>query len=332
MNLLGNAWGQRITLLVIVFAVMAVFQQKFFLPANALSILLAIAIYGIMAGGMLFTVLVGGMDLSMGSMAAFAAAIMCTIAEKSAFSTPGFLLGFAAAIAMCVLVGFLHGCFVTHFGMPAFIVTLATKYILYGVVQLLTNGAFIYPSGRGIVYQLGNAKILGIPMPVVFFVLVAVLCAVVLGRTTYGRRLYAIGGNVRSSKLVGIKGNLNIKVAYIISSVSAGLGGMILASMNMQSGTTTASGYEGNVLMAMVVGGINLAGGEGGIPGAIFGALLVGIINNVMTLLGVGSDFQKFVQGVIILAAVSLNIYTKRKSAGLTEPQRRVKKVKKITE
>ena len=114
-------------------------------------------------------------------------------------------------------------------------------------------------------------------------------------------------------------------MAYVICSVSAGLGGMILASMNLQAGPTTASGYEGNVLTAMVVGGLNLAGGEGGVIGAIFGALLVGIINNMLILLGVPSDYQTFVQGAIIIGAVSLNMYTSRRSKGLTRVKTKMK-------
>jgi ribose/xylose/arabinose/galactoside ABC-type transport system permease subunit len=93
--------------------------------------------------------------------------------------------------------------------------------------------------------------------------------------------------------------------------------------MNMVAGQTTGNNYEGNVLLAMIVGGINLAGGEGGVSGAVFGALLAGIITNLMTLLGVSADFQKFVQGMIILAAITLNVYTSRRSAGLTGQRRR---------
>lgn len=316
---LGDAWGQRVLILLVIMAIMAIFEPRFFLGSNILSILLAISIYGIMAAGMLFPVLVGGMDLSVGSMAALGASVTCMVAQADGFSNASFFRGFAFAMVICLAVGYLHGSLVTHIGLPAFVVTLATKYILTGTVQLVTGGQFVYLDKNvdTLINQVGNAKLFGVPMPVVILFVYILICSFVLMKTTFGRRLYAIGGNRVASRLVGMRTNGHIKIAYMISSVSAGIGGVVLSSLNMIGGQTTASGYEGNVLMAMVVGGINLAGGEGGVPGAIFGALLVGIINNMMNLLGVTSDFQKFVQGVIILAAVILNMYTKRRSQGL---------------
>ncbi|SHI10152.1 ribose transport system permease protein [Sporobacter termitidis DSM 10068] len=322
---LGNPWGQRLTILVIIAVVMAVFQQNFFRPSNFSSILLAISLYGIMACGMLFVVLLGGIDLSVGSMAAMTASILAMSAQSSGYTAAGFITGVLLGLAACVAVGIVHGVLVTYFAIPAFVVTLATKYIVYGLVLLVTGGHFVQIIDKGILYQLGNARLFGaIPMPEVIFILYAVLCAVILGKTVFGRRLYATGGNPVASKLVGVKTNGTVLVSYVICSISAGIGGMILASMNMQAGPTTAGGYEGNVLTAMVVGGLNLAGGEGGVVGAIFGALLVGIINNMLILLGVPSDYTTFVQGVIIIAAVSLNMYTSRRSQGLT--RRRTKK------
>jgi ribose/xylose/arabinose/galactoside ABC-type transport system permease subunit len=183
-------------------------------------------------------------------------------------------------------------------------------------VLVITNGAYIYHSDHGIFYQIGNARPLGIPLPIIIFLIYTAISAFVLGCTTYGRRLYCIGGNPVAAGLVGIPTKINTVIAYVFASFSAFFGGMILVSMNMMAGAATASGYVGSVLTAMVVGGINLAGGEGGIPGAIFGALLVGIINNALILLGVPSEYQKFVQGLIIIGAIALNMYTSRKSRG----------------
>ena len=130
-----------------------------------------------------------------------------------------------------------------------------------------------------------------------------------------------MGGNPTASELIGIKSKLNTRIAFVICSVMAGIGGIILASMNTTAGTGTAAGYEGNVLMAMIVGGINLAGGEGGIIDAVYGALLVGIIDNVQILIGIPPDYQDFLRGAIILAALSLNVYTHRKVHGLIPPK-----------
>jgi ribose/xylose/arabinose/galactoside ABC-type transport system permease subunit len=305
-------WGQRILILVLIFIIMGILQPKFFTPSNASSILLAISVYGIMACGMLFVVLIGGLDLSVGSMAGLAGTIFALFARDSGFSAGGILAGVILALLAGLLVGYLHGILSTNLGMPSFIVTLATKYILYGITPMLTAGAFVFLKGKGFVYQLGNAKLLGIPLPIVLFIVVAIICGFVLRKTTFGRRLYAVGGNPSASTLLGIRVFRDAQIAYVICSVLACIGGMILTSMNMMAGQTTGIGYEGYVLLAMIVGGINLAGGEGGIAGAVFGALLAGMITNMMTLLGVSPDFQKFVQGAIILVAISLNVLTNK--------------------
>ena len=321
----GSAWGQRITLLVLICVVMAIFEPVFFRLNNAKSILLAIAVNGVMVSGMLFTVLVGGMDLSVGSMAGISASVAFIIAERANFTSAGFLYGCAVALALCLVTGFVNGFLVTRFALPAFVVTLAMKYILYGSIFMVTRGFYVLPPANGLSYQIGNQVVfsiplggddyLRVPMPVIILIIVVAICAFVLGKTTYGRKLYVIGGNANVANLVGINSKANIIGAFMISSVMAGLGGVILASMNGQAGQTTAIGYEGNVLMAMVVGGINLAGGEGGMSGAIFGALLVGVINNIMILLSVNGDIQTFIKGVVILAAMTLNMYARRGSS-----------------
>ena len=336
LKIVGSPWGQRITLLVLICIVMAIFEPVFFRPNNAKNILLAISVNGVMVSGMLFTVLVGGMDLSVGSMAGISAAIAFRTAEASGFTTNGFITGCAIAFAVCLVAGFMNGFFVTRFALPAFVVTLAMKYILFGINFLVTKGFFVLPPAHGISFDVGNKVVfsiplggadkLSVPMPVIILIIVVAICAFILGKTTYGRRLYAIGGNKNVASLVGINSNGSIIGTYMISSVLAGLGGVMLASMNGQAGQNTAVGYEGNVLMAMVVGGINLAGGEGGMPGAIFGALLVGIINNVMVLLSVTSDLQKFVQGIIILGAMTLNMYASRGSSGVLSVKVKEKK------
>ena len=321
----GNAWGQRALLLIIICAIMAVFEPKFFTGANVSSILLSIALTGIMACGMLFVVLIGGLDLSVGSVAACAGSYFAFHWMNGGYTSSALITGLLVGLLVGVLVGLLHGVMVAFFNLPAFVVTLATQYLVYGYVILYTKGSFLYPikqDGLDIFWSIGNVRFLGLTMPVWIFIIVVIITAFVLGKTTYGRRLYAVGGSMRGSKLVGIKTRATIITAYVISSVCAAIAGMILVSMNQVAGCTTASGYEGSVLMIMVVGGINLAGGEGGISGAVFGSLLVGILNNIMILLSVPSDYIKAIQGVIIIIAITLNVYTARKAAGIIQPRK----------
>jgi ribose/xylose/arabinose/galactoside ABC-type transport system permease subunit len=326
-GIIGSAWGQRISILVFIMIVMAIFEPRFFLPRNVSSILLAIAIYGILACGMLFVVLSGGIDLSLGSTAAMAACITTKTFVDSGYTMGGLLLGFTASMALCALLGLFHGIEITIFRMPAFVLTLATKYAIYGLMQIYTNGRYITPQDKGLFYLIGNARPLGIPMPVIIMLLCILISAIVLAKTPFGRRIYAVGGNPVAARLVGINAKRYTVYVYIICSLFAGLGGVVLASFNMVANQSTASGYEGAVLTAMVIGGINVFGGEGGVGGAFFGALFVGIIDNVLILLGVPSEYQKFTQGVIIIAAIAFNMWQQRRSLGLTK--RRLRKKEK---
>ena len=323
-QIVGSSWGQKITILVIFMVVMFIFQRQFFLLSNWTSILRSISIFGIMACGMFFVVLIGGLDLSVASTAALSATIVTLTVVNSNYAKGSFLYGFVIAMAACVAIGLIHSFLVTRFKMPAFVVTLASKYAVYGVAMIVSKATYIYIlDDTNFLYKMGNSKFLSIPVPVIIFIVIAVVCGLILNFTTFGRRLYAVGGNATASELVGIKSKRNTRIAFIISSVAAGIGGIILASMNTVAGTGTAAGYEGNVLMAMIVGGINLAGGEGGIIDAVYGALLVGIIDNVQTLIDIPSDYQDFVRGAIILAALSLNVYTYRKMHGMIPPRRK---------
>lgn len=315
-KIVGSSWGQRIAILAVIFIVMAIAQPVFFRPGNARNILFAISVTGIMSCGMLFTVLVGGLDLSVGSMAALAASIAFTIANNNGFADGYFIIGALVALLVCVVLGWVNGFFVTSFGIPAFVVTLAMKYILYGSVFVLMGGSYIYSPTSGLIYNVGSANFLSLPIPVYFLIVIVAICAFVLVKTTFGRKLYAIGGNSKVADLAGINSIANTRAAYMISSVLAGLAGIVLATMNGQSEPRTGLGYEANVLLAMIVGGINLAGGEGGVPGAVFGALFVGIINNILLLLSVSSEYTSLVQGIIIVAAMLLNVYARRGAAG----------------
>lgn len=323
-HLLGSTWGQRITLLVIVMLVMLVAEPKFFSTNNVLSILLAIALYGLIAAGMLFVVLIGGIDLAIGSEAALGGTVLTMWIMKNGMEPQSFFTGFVLAIAVAVIVGLLHGFFDAYLHMPSFVVTLATQYALYGFVQFITNLDYFYPMGTdNLYYKLGNAKIFNIPIPIVWFVIVAIIVAVVLKKTPFGRRIYAVGGNAQAAELVGINSRFHKMAAYVICSVTASFAGMILVSMNMVSSYKTAAGYEGPVMMAIVIGAVNIMGGEGKMGGVFFGALLVGIINNVLILTGINTDYKEFVQGIIIVLAVALNVYAARKSQGLIQPKKR---------
>ncbi|MDR0876342.1 MAG: ABC transporter permease [Clostridiales Family XIII bacterium] len=320
----GSIWGQRVTILVAVIVVMAIVQPRFFSSGNMLSILLAIAFYGVIASGMLFVVLIGGIDLAVGSEAALGGTIFTMYVLAHDMSAGTFFTAFLLAILVAILVGLLHGFFDAYLGMPSFVVTLATQYALYGLTQYITKMNYLpVLNASGLFYQLGNGKLFGIPSPVIWFVILAVIAAFVLKKTPYGRRIYAVGGNPHAAELVGVSSKFHKMTAYIICAVTASIAGMLLVSMNMVSSYKMAAGYEGPVLMALVIGAVNLMGGEGSMGGVFFGALLVGIINNMLILIGIDTDYKEFVQGCIIILAVAINVYTSRKSQGLVDQKRR---------
>ncbi|MDR2486587.1 MAG: ABC transporter permease [Clostridiales Family XIII bacterium] len=313
-NGIRGVWGLRALILILVCIFMAIVEPRFFRPDNFLSILLAISVYGIMSCGMLYVVLIGGLDLSMGSVAGLSATIVCVISMRGDYSMPSMLLSIVVAIAVSLAVGYFHGLLVTAINMPSFVVTLATKYLLYGLIPVVSGIARTYVREETFIDAIANAKLLGIPSRVIIFVVFGLICWFLLSKTTFGRRIYAIGGNPTAAEFVGIKVHRNTKIAYMISAFSACIGGIVLASATLTAGQTTGFGYEGMVLMAMIVGGINLAGGKGDISGAVFGALLVGIIQNIINLASfLNPDYLKFYQGFIILIVVVITVVVEKR-------------------
>jgi ribose/xylose/arabinose/galactoside ABC-type transport system permease subunit len=319
LKLVGSAWGQRISIFVLVMIVMAIFEPNFFMFSNIRSILLAVSIYGIMGCGMLLVIVTGGIDLSIGSTAAMAGCIAAKTFMDHGYTYGGLAFGIALALLFCVALGLFHGIEVTYFRMPAFVMTLATKYAVYGLIQIYTKGVYVQPVYENNKFAvIGQSRPLDIPMPIIIMVVCVAVTAVLLSRTSFGRKCYAVGGNPNASKLVGINTNRHTICVYVLCSFICGIGGIVLASFNMSVSQVTASGYEGTVLTAMVIGGINVFGGEGGVSGAIFGTIFVGVINNMLILLDVPPDYQKFVQGIIIIAAIAANMQVYRRSVGLT--------------
>jgi ribose/xylose/arabinose/galactoside ABC-type transport system permease subunit len=309
-----RVWIPRIIAFAAIFIFMAIMEPSFFALANFIEIIRSVSVYGVMSCGMLFVVLIGGLDLSMGAMAGLSASIMFMIAQNGGNSLSATLLGLVVALAVALLVGWLHGFFITTLNIPFFVVTLATKYILYGAIPLVTGGTYIYVRGGSPIDKIGTSVVgVIIPILVVYFIVVALVTWFVLNKTVFGRRIYAIGGNPTAAGFVGIKVFKNTNIAYMLCTVAACLGGIILAANNQQAGQTTANAYEGMVLMAMIVGGINLAGGQGTVSGVVFGALIIGLIQNVVTFMG-WSDYLKLVQGIIILAVVIVSVMSHTRS------------------
>ncbi len=309
---------QKPAMLAVIVVLMAILAPGMFLSStNIASILMAVCIYGLMVCGTIFPLLNGGIDLSIGSIGALAGSVCVLVTMRFDYTAGATVLGIFCGLLVGVLCGLFNGFISYRFAVPAFIVTLASKNIIYGVAQNITGKNTILCLNSGLMNWIGTGKIMGVNFTILFFVLIVILTYLLLNHTKFGRYTYAVGGNPVSARFNGIKTEMVGVSAYVISGFTAALTGIVLSCFNRQAVATQCSSYDGDVLVALVVGGVSLAGGEGSILGALFGILLMGILNNAMVLLGVNSIYQDLLKGVIVIIAVSVDMYAKNKGNGL---------------
>ncbi len=284
------------------------FSQYFFTADNLLNVTLQVSITAIIAVGMTFVILTGGIDLSVGSVVAVTG-IIATSLIKFDFSASPFLL-ITVSVIVALVFGFLSGSaagfFITKFKVTPFIITLALMTVWRGA-------AFVYTDGRPVwglpemFSVLGGGRFIGIPVPTIIMIIIFFAAHVVLTKTRFGRYVYAVGGNEEAARLVGIKTNKILIAVYSICGLLSALSGILLAS-RMNSGQPNAGQmYELDVIAAVVVGGTSLNGGRGTILGTFFGAMLIAILRNGLNLLNVNSYVQQVIVGVVILLAVLLD-------------------------
>ncbi len=304
----------------------AIAPDSFPTVANLSNVLWSVSVVGIMVSGSIFAILVGGIDLSVGSMLAMTGIIVVKMIRYFDYSITGVLLGMLLALLTGVLVGVIHGVIITRYNVPAFLVTFATQSIILGLSMLLTNNKIIGCLEPKAFTVIGIGKLFGLPLPIYVMAVIAFISYFILNRTAIGRYVYAVGGNPEASRISGISDKGIIIMSYVFSGVTAAIGGIVLASMTQQGMASTGKGYETEVITAAVIGGVSLAGGEGRVQGAIFGAVLVGLLNNGMNLLNVPSTHVGLVKGLVIIAAVAVDILgRKEKQRGVASLFKRKK-------
>jgi inositol transport system permease protein len=318
--------------LLLLMFIFAVLKPQFLAPNNLFNVMRQVSITGLIAIGMTFVILTGGIDLSVGSLlalAGMAAAIMAKGTNANTLSldttqTVGYGVGAAALVAILVGIagGLLQGLTITKLGVPAFVVTLGGMTVFRGVTLLLSNGGPISTFDESYRFW-GQGKIpvefltravgtpIEIPVPVIIFLLFALLAHIILRHTQYGRHVYAIGGNREAARLAGLNVNLITLSVYIIVGFFSGLGGFVLSSRLNSSEAVAGIGYELTVIAAVVIGGTSLFGGEGRVLGTVIGSLLIGVLINGLVLLNVSSYIQQIVIGVIIVLAVAFDRFIK---------------------
>jgi ribose/xylose/arabinose/galactoside ABC-type transport system permease subunit len=280
----------------VVFAVLA---ESFLTLDNLINIALSIAVIGILAVGMTYVILTGGIDLSIGSVVALAGVCAALVALQ----TGSALLGFAAALAVGLAVGVFNGLFIAYFKVPPFVVTLAVLTIARGL-------AFIFAEGRSIgnlpesFSWFGKTSLGGIPLSVLLMLASFALGWFVLTQTRFGRYVYAVGGNAEATFLAGINVRSVTFWVYVVNGLLVGLAAVTLASRLGAGVPNSGLQYELDVIAAVVVGGTSLTGGRGSAVATLFGTIFIAVLNNGLNLAGIDPYLQKIALGAVILVAV----------------------------
>ncbi|WP_347321231.1 ribose ABC transporter permease RbsC [Rossellomorea sp. RS05] len=295
--------GPFLGLLVLIVTV-SIINPSFLEPLNLLNLLRQVAINALIAYGMTFVILTGGIDLSVGSILALSSALMAGMMVSGLDPILAVLIG-------CILgaiMGAVNGLLITKGKMAPFIATLATMTMFRGLTLVCTDGNPITGLGDNYAFQLfGRGYFLGIPVPAITMLLAFAILWVILHKTPFGRKTYAIGGNEKAALISGIKVSRMKIMIYSLAGLLAALAGAILTSRLNSAQPTAGTSYELDAIAAVVLGGTSLSGGRGLIVGTLIGALIIGTLNNGLNLLGVSSFFQMVVKGIVIIIAVLID-------------------------
>lgn len=297
---------QSIIGLVIFSIVVSLINDRFMTGSNILNILRQTSINSIIAAGMTFVIITGGIDLSVGATLALSGAVVAMLISLG--YSP--IVALIAALAVGGGIGFFNGVVIAKGKLQPFIVTLATMTVFRGVTLVFTDGKPIsagYEKNAEFLSGIGNGYFLGIPIPIIIMIFVFIIGFYVLTQTTLGRYVYSLGGNEEATKLSGVNTDRIKIMVYTISGVLAALAGIIITARLSSAQPTAGSGYELDAIAAVVLGGTSLAGGVGSILGTVTGALIIGVLNNALNLMNVSSYYQLLAKGIVILIAVLLD-------------------------
>ncbi|WP_018066849.1 ABC transporter permease subunit [Martelella mediterranea] len=300
-------YGGIFLALVTLCVIFSVANPRFMSVANFTNILQQVAVIAICAFGMTWVILLGEIDLSVGSIIAVAGMVG---AQCFAFGM-GFVPAVVLTLAAGALMGLFNGALIAKLMLPSFIVTVATMGIYRGMVSLPTNGApamILNETWTAI----GAGAFLGVPIIIWIVVILFLFNHILLSKTTFGRRAYLIGGNKEAAAYSGIKVDRMKISIFMLSGIMAAISGILLSSRLLSAQTNAGMSYELDAIAAAVLGGTSLAGGVGTMIGTIIGALIIGVMNNGMNMLSVPYFYQLIVKGLVILIAVWLDVRSKR--------------------
>jgi ribose transport system permease protein len=304
----------RHSMVIVLLLVMAYFSYRsirFATLDNATTILVSAAPFALVALGQTFVILTGGIDLSIGSVIAVSAMTSASVIVNN----PGSLwLAVAAGVAVGLVLGLINGLVVSRLNVAPFVATLGTLTAGSGIAYVIGNGAPIngLPQSYG---KIANTAVAGIRIPVLIMILGFVVAYLILKKTSFGLRIYAVGGNRTAAELAGVRTRRILTSVYVISGGLAGLSGVVLSSRVISGPPNLGAGYELDAIAAVVIGGASLLGGRGTVWGTLLGLLLIQTLNNGLDILIVPAYWQSVISGVLIVAAVAVDVWAaKRRS------------------
>ena len=316
----------KLAIVFVLFALIALWSAlspAFFKTNNLLLIIKQVTLYGILAVGMTMVIVTGGIDLSVGSVVALSAVFAAHFASGEYANAP-IILPIAVAVGIGLVCGLINGIGVAYANVPSFIMTMCMMLAARGAAYVYTNAKAIFGISEKFV-NISNGFLgreygadgivtsFGIPNMVFYFIAAMVVGIVLLQYTTFGRKVFAIGGNRVAARYSGLNVKRTECSVYIMSGLCAGICGFLMASRISSGNANSADGYEMTVIAATVIGGVSMSGGIGSMYGTLIGVLIIGVISNGMDIMGVNSYFQKILQAAIIFTAVYIDMRMNKK-------------------
>jgi inositol transport system permease protein len=287
----------------IICLIISLITPQFLTVSNWTIIVTQVSINALLAFGVTFVIITGGIDLSLGSIVAVTGVTSAMLAHPDSYPV---LIPILMGLLAGLLMGAFNGFIITKSKIAPFIVTLGTMTIGRGLALILSDGRPVSNLSDSFNY-LGSGTVLGIPVLILIFIFVFAICSIILNKTILGRYIYAIGGNEQAARASGINIDRVKLSVYSISGLLAGLAGILLASRITTGQPNAGAGFELDAIAAVVIGGTSTTGGRGSMAGTLIGVLLIGVINNGLDLLNVTSYYQQVVMGIIIIGAVVLD-------------------------
>jgi len=300
---------QGLIVVVLIFGlVLSLLSPTFLTPTNLMNLLLQASTLGVMALGMTFVIIGAGIDLSVGGIPAIVSVLAVGLVVRGELPV---WFALVVAIGVGIVVGLANGFAITKLGIAPLIATLGTLSITIGLAFAYSGGTSIVPV-PDFYNLLRRANMFGIPINIIILAVLAVVTHFVLTRTTFGRSLYAVGGNRQAAEMAGIRTNRVILFTYVISAVAASIAGILFTARLASGSPQTGIGIELTVIAAVVIGGTSLFGGRGNVLGTVLGAVLITMVTNAINLLGVPTAWDRVLLGVVIVIAALLDVFRLR--------------------